>query len=99
MTQEEKHPYIMYPPEHIMNSIKSTIEDLNNKEFLNLQEIVWQDFYGFEDEIADILNKRLEKLNKIVTEEDKLQCQRCPYNINDVNCDQDCPILRKLYIK
>ena len=57
------------------------------------------DFYGFEDEIVDILTKRLEKLNKNITEEDKLQCQRCPYNLNDAICDQECPILRKLFIK
>ena len=97
MAQEEKYPQSMYPPEYVIDGIKATIEDLKNRKFLGLQEIVWQDFYGFEDEIADILNKRLEKLNKNITEEDKLQCQHCPYNLNDAICDQECPIVRKLY--
>lgn len=98
MTQEEKYPESIYPPEYVINCIKSTIEDLRNRKFLGMQQILWMDFYGFEDEIADILNKRLEKL-KDITKEDKLQCQSCPYNLNDAICDQECPILRKLYKK
>ena len=45
--------------EELIDLIREDIELLKNRSFLNLVTIEWVEYYGFEEEIIKILEKRL----------------------------------------